>query len=510
MKLARRLTLVLALVLCAVFALDTVLHVRGLARLYRADAERDERLLARALVPVFTAEWSARGEAAAQGLLESAQHGERAVRVRFVHTDGGAFGISTPDVDPAAWRAPAGDTAPRSVVRNGPDGPRLYTYAPVEIPGAPPGAIEISESLDGEQAFVASRVRGSGAAGLMMLGSAVVFTWLAGRWIVGAPVQALVDKARRTADGDFSQPVAPRGTDELAALGREMDAMAAKLEESRRRLAAETTARLEAVEQTRRAERLSTVGTLAAGFAHELGTPLAIVTGQAHRIASHDVAGENEAAALARSVLDQADRMAQIVRRLLDFARGAPVDKRPDDLASCTRQTVGLLSALGRARGVELTFHSDGPLPEMRFDGRRIQQAIANLVVNAVHACERGGHVRVSVARCVDAPSAALEPAHCLAVDVTDDGVGIPSETLPRIFDPFFSTKPEGEGTGLGLSVAHGIVTEHGGWIDVESTPGRGSRFGIRLPVDELHTKRGDRDDGATRDHAPDLHSALG
>jgi len=510
MKLARRLTLMLAIVLCAVLALDTVLHLHRLAALYRADAERDERLLARAIAPVFAAEWSARGEDAARALLEATQRNAAPMRLRFVRTDGVEFGRDAPDVDAAAWSAPdAGDT-PRSIVREGSETRRLYTYAPIHAARVPSGALEVSEPLAGEQELLASRLRGSAVAGLAMLAWSVGFTWLAGHRLVGRPVHALVEKARRTAEGDFSHPIGLRGSDELAALAREMDQMALRLEESRDRLAAETAAKIAAVEQMRRADRLSTVGTLAAGVAHELGTPLAIVAGQARRIADGDVAGGDETAAAAASVLDQTERMGQIVRRLLDFSRHAPVEKEVGDLVSCTRQTVGLLSAIARARGISLAFEAEASLAPSRFDGRRLQQAIANLVVNAVHACGRGGQIRVSVSRRAASPHPGEACRDCLAVEVEDDGPGIAPDVLPRIFDPFFTTKPEGEGTGLGLSVAHGIVAEHGGWIDVQSAPGRGSRFGIRLPIDALDENEGASDEEALRGDATGFHASIG
>jgi len=310
---------------------------------------------------------------------------------------------------------------------------------------------------------------------------------------VGRPIHGLVEKARRIGAGDFSKPLVLRQRDELSQLAGEMNAMAEHLDAAVHRIAAESSARIAAVEQLRHADRLTTVGKLASGIAHELGTPLNVVSGRAQMILAGEVADPDEVAKVARIVVEQVERMTRIVRQLLDFSRSRSPEKRPTDVVQLARQTAALLEPLAARHDVELRC-IDPPAPlGVSVDPGQIQQALTNLVVNAIQATPPGGHVRIRVETQDLAPDPAggHRPGPHAVLEVEDDGEGIPAERLAAIFDPFFTTKPVGEGTGLGLSVAYGIAQEHGGWIDVRSDPGRGSCFCIWLP-------RGD--DGADPD----------
>jgi signal transduction histidine kinase len=259
-----------------------------------------------------------------------------------------------------------------------------------------------------------------------------------------------------------------------------MNAMAAALEQSRARVAAEHRATLAAVDELRHADRLATVGKLAAGVAHELGTPLTIVAHHAKQIAQqHPGAADG-----AQLIVRQAERIGAIVRQLLAFARRGTGERTQGDVAALARQTLQLLEPMALKRGVALRF--DGPAEALlaEYQPHQLEQALTNLVVNGLQAMSRGGTLTVAVRReHAEPPKACGLPAgDYLSIAVADEGTGISQESLPKVFDPFFTTKPVGEGTGLGLSVAYGIATEHGGWIDVASTVGVGSRFALHLP----------------------------
>jgi signal transduction histidine kinase len=187
----------------------------------------------------------------------------------------------------------------------------------------------------------------------------------------------------------------------------------------------------------------------------------------------------------AQIVVEQAGRMTEIIRQLLDFSRRRRAQPVPTDLRRVVAQMLDLLSSVGSRRAVR--FELDAPQePAMaEADEGQLQQALTNIVLNGVQAMDGGGRIRVRLRSLRATPPTSLEhlEGDYRCIEVEDEGPGIAPEHLPHIFEPFFTTKGVGEGTGLGLSVAHGIIADHGGWIDVDSAPGRGTCFRIYLPA---------------------------
>jgi signal transduction histidine kinase len=254
--------------------------------------------------------------------------------------------------------------------------------------------------------------------------------------------------------------------------------------ESQVRVEAAMRAQLETLDELRHADRLATIGRLAAGMAHELGTPLGVVSARAKAIADGHVAGEASQES-ARIVVDQVERMSRLMRQLLDFARKRALQKRREDVRSVVRRSIAFLSPLARKGEVDVAIDGgDAPI-DADVDGSQIEQVVTNLAINAIHASPRGARVSVSVRRqtATPPPEEGRGALECVSIEVADAGSGILPEHLPRIFDPFFTTKEPNEGTGLGLSVAYGIVKDHAGWIAVDSEQGRGSRFVVYLPA---------------------------
>jgi signal transduction histidine kinase len=407
------------------------------------------------------------------------------VRIRLVYLDAAPGDAFAPETQRRALEAARRERALTHVREERGGDPRLFTYVPLDVPAERAAALEVTESLAHERRYELERVRGTLLTGALAVLVSGAVAWIVGARIVGRPVSTLVAKARRIASGDFSGPLALRQRDELSQLASEMNAMAAALDAASRKVTAESAARVRALEQLRHADRLTTVGKLASGLAHELGTPLNVVSGRAKMIFGGETESEDETKESARIIAEQADRMAQIVRQLLDFARRRANEKRPSDLGALARQTASLLEPLAAKRGVSLRCEEPPAPIRAPVDAAHLQQALTNLVVNAIQASERERCVTISVSACDAAPEAppgAGEHGPWAMLEVRDEGAGIAPESLPGVFDPFFTTKPVGEGTGLGLSVAHGIAEEHGGWIDVESAPLRGSRFRIWLP----------------------------
>jgi len=470
MKLVRRLTAYLLAAFAFVLAIDTWSSVQSHLALFDQDMRRDNARLARVLALEVEREWGARGERAARELLSALNEEGGGVSVALVPEararDGPRVALNT---DPAL----APGTARKS----------LLSYAALQVPTRSPLALEVSESLAHERAYALARIqRAIGTTLAAVLASGLV-AWAVGVRVVGRPIEALVAKARRVARGDFGEDLDLHPETELAMLAREMNEMAASLDAASREIAQQSAARIAAQEQLRHADRLTTVGKLASGLAHELGTPLGVISGRAKMIVTGEAADSQEVGECARVIVAQTERMTAIVRQLLGFARRRSGEKRPVDLSALGTETVALLQPLAAKRGVELVAASPDGLVVVHADAPQIQQAVMNLVMNAIHASASGSRVQVTVRARAEGPK--LTPGRegpFAAIEVEDAGAGIPAELLEQVFDPFFTTKAPGEGTGLGLSVAHGIAEDHGGWIDARSELGRGSRFRIGLP----------------------------
>lgn len=257
-------------------------------------------------------------------------------------------------------------------------------------------------------------------------------------------------------------------------------AFAFVLDKLRRRLDVEVSERASAVEQLRHADRLNTVGKLASGIAHELGTPLNVVAGRASMIASDR---EEDVRKSAQIIVQQAERMTKIIQNLLTFARRGGSRRSSLDLTRLVRETVTLLEPLAKKQRATLTLE-DGETQMVPVNASELQQVLTNLLMNAVQSMPKGGDVKVwlSETHVGNDAKGSLPPGDYVRIHVRDRGSGITAEALPHIFDPFFTTKDVGAGTGLGLSVAFGIVRDHGGTIEVNTVLGEGTEFVVLLP----------------------------
>ncbi|GAB4527162.1 MAG: hypothetical protein Fur0018_12710 [Anaerolineales bacterium] len=230
-------------------------------------------------------------------------------------------------------------------------------------------------------------------------------------------------------------------------------------------------------QQLVRSARLAAVGEMAAGVAHELNNPLTTVSGFVELVLDELPPDAPQRADL-ELVLREAYRARSVVRNLLDFSRPSEDIRLNTDINELIGDVFTLVQHLVRTTGVELRIQFWDDLPRVKIDPNQIKQVLLNLIHNALQAMPNGGVLVVQTA------PKRRRRKRWLSIRVEDSGVGIPQENLARIFEPFFTTRPVGSGTGLGLSVSYGIIKEHGGFIEVESTPGSGSCFTVWLPVD--------------------------
>jgi len=226
-------------------------------------------------------------------------------------------------------------------------------------------------------------------------------------------------------------------------------------------------------DQLIQSEKMSAIGQLIAGIAHDLNNPLASVVGFSDFLAESGDVPPALAEPL-RVIRQEAERAATIVKNLLSFARRQEGERLPQQLQPLLESVLALLRNEMMALKVETTLVVEPHIPDIEMNPNQIKQVFVNLLTNAAQAIAstgRGGHITVTAKRWLDG----------VAVSVADDGPGITDDLLPRVFEPFFTTKTEGEGTGLGLSICQGIVKEHGGRITLESSVGVGATFTVEL-----------------------------
>jgi signal transduction histidine kinase len=227
-----------------------------------------------------------------------------------------------------------------------------------------------------------------------------------------------------------------------------------------------------------RSARLAAVGEMAAGVAHELNNPLTTVAGFIELVLD-ELSEDSPQRQDLELVLREAKRARGVVRRLLDFSRPGDNLRVRTDINEVVSEVLTLVQHLVRTSGVELRVQLREDLPWIRVDPNQIKQVLLNLVHNALQAMQSGGTLSIITAL------TEKENVPWMTISVQDTGEGIHPEYLDRIFEPFFTTRPVGTGTGLGLSVSFGIINEHGGFIEVDSKPGEGSRFTVWLPVED-------------------------
>jgi two-component system NtrC family sensor kinase len=326
--------------------------------------------------------------------------------------------------------------------------------------------------------------------------------------VIIKPIDDLVIATERIAKGDLSHLVGEGSLDEISRLANAFNVMVESLRNSREEIEiynrtlelkiAERTKELEdAQTQLVQSEKMSAIGELAAGVAHELNNPMGGILGYAQfalekmSSATPGALTEKDIGAQRKYLSDierQARRCRAIVRNLLKFSRSSEKKEWEEfDLNSILSDTISLIQHQLDLVNIELVQDFVEDLPHLRGSPSQLQQVFTNLLLNAQHAMPDGGEIRITTR---------LSPqlgkfSGCVEVVVEDNGNGIEQQHLKRIFEPFFTTKNKDKGTGLGLSISYGIVKEHGGDIAVQSTVDIGTRFTVILPLDSAATAAG-------------------
>jgi len=298
------------------------------------------------------------------------------------------------------------------------------------------------------------------------------------------PLRRLREGVRRVAAGDFAEVEVNTG-DELGELATEFNRMSASLAERDRLLTKQHYKLL-------RSERLATVGKMSSHIAHEIRNPLSSIglntelleeELSAASVTGNDSASESKA--LITAIRTEVDRLAGVTEQYLRFARLPKPEMEITDVNSLVTDLTSFMDQEFSAQDIGVRIQLAETLPDVRMDRDQMRQAILNLLRNAMEATEVNGKVVIETGI----------QDHMVFIQISDDGPGIDAEKIEKIFDPFFTTKPSG--TGLGLPLVHHVIRDHGGDIQVASTPPNGAQFTLLLPVEDLQTKDVVKDKGA-------------
>ena len=313
----------------------------------------------------------------------------------------------------------------------------------------------------------------------VLIGGMVALVLLGTRKWVTQPISKLMEGTKELAKGNLDHQIDVKKRGEIFELAEAFNQMATDLKKAQERILRESEIRLELERSLRQSEKLATIGQLASGLAHEIGTPLNIISGRVELIRRKmdDRQGMQKNLDI---ILNQTERIIKIIQQLLGFARKKKPGQNPLDICTLLGTTVDLLDHQIRKQGVRVVKNLKMDLPAVIGDPDQLQQVFLNLILNAIQSMSEGGMLCLSASVKEITKEGLDVPRRCMEVCVEDTGVGMEKEVLENIFNPFFTTKEKG--TGLGLMVTQGIVRDHEGWIEVESEKGKGSIFKVYLP----------------------------
>jgi signal transduction histidine kinase len=347
-----------------------------------------------------------------------------------------------------------------------------------------------SEALRAQDESVRQAIYVVSGLGLMM----ALFIGLSARNVITRPLKRLVEAIDDVTHGDLGRVILRERDDEVGDLAERFNEMTGSLRDARAQILAGVDAKLTLEARLRHTEKLATIGQLAAQIAHEVGTPLNVIGGRA-RTMEKKGNDPSEVVKNAGIIAAQTQRITKIIQQLLDFARRPAHERRSVDLQSVAKDCLDFLEhqlaqsrVTAQLRQFATPSEAEAPsTPHVLGDADQLQQVCLNLCLNAIQAMPDGGRLELSTHALVRRRPGldAAAPGRYVVLDVADTGVGIPEEHRERIFEPFYSTKQSGGGTGLGLAVSVGIVKDHDGWIEIESRPGGGTTFKVFLPGSE-------------------------
>jgi two-component system NtrC family sensor kinase len=322
---------------------------------------------------------------------------------------------------------------------------------------------------------------------LILMGGTVTFVLFGTRKWISEPISQLMGGVKNLAKGHFNTHFVLSRKDEISELAQAFNQMAVDLKGAQERIVQEAETKLELERGLRQSEKLATIGQLASGLAHEMGTPLNIIGGRAELMKKKMDAKEGAQKNL-DIIIQQTERITKIIQQLLGFVRKKKPEWKVIPVKAILKNTLDFLDHQIRRQGVSVAEEIEDNLPPVLGDSDQLQQVFLNLILNAIQAMPEGGTLRVSASsKRISKEEVEGTERPCVEVSIEDTGMGMVKEALANIFNPFFTTKDTG--TGLGLMVSQGIIQDHEGWIDVKSEIGKGSVFKVYIPCFSAEVK---------------------
>ncbi len=461
----------LALVLIAV---GTV-ALRGLEEQIERRLQEDVELVARAIQPALSRALEQNRLGSVEQALEAAFSIDRVYGAYVYDSEGATIATAgRDDTLPSQQRvsrlAREGDERGEYGQIAGRD---VYSYfVPLTDSGARIiGVLQVTRRARDFAEYVARLRAQAVLAALLAFGLVTALVVFGHHGAIGSHLERIVESMQRIEAGEREHRSPVRGPDEIARLGGSLNTMLDSVQAAERQVEEHAAAERDLARRLQRSERLAAIGQLAAGVAHELGTPLSLISGRAQRMLRDDL--DERVRRGLEETTREVRRMERIVQQLLDLGREHVRHVRTVRADRLVQSAVSTSSEQDPLRKASVAIEGPTPGPQVRVDPFRFEQALGNLLQNALQAAPEG---RVRAAWSLGDGE--------VAFTVEDDGPGIADDARDRLFEPFFTTKSPGEGTGLGLSLVYRIVEEHGGRVEVAGSAMGGALFRIVLPAD--------------------------
>jgi two-component system NtrC family sensor kinase len=481
-RLDLRLFLLAAVVLLLITGSYDLFRFQRARREFLAQREREVSVLSQAVEGPYLI-WRQQGERRAlERVLQDIREAKEAVCVGIYGTEGKLA------VEASASQASGGsESCPKTLAAATPPGRLLGPLSPL-------GTVRFQAPLSdraGEQvgtfelilpaSLIADPLRSQRTAliteRLLILAAFGLTLWLALVHFVTRPIRRLIRQAEEVGRGNLGARLEVSTRTEIGDLARAFNRMAASLEESQER-------RMALERQVRHADKLAVMGKLASELAHEVGTPLNVISGRARVLQRAFPEGNPQRQGL-EIIRSQVDRISRVIRRFLDVGRPPGAQQEWVQVGGVLAEAATFVEPELQKKRIHLRLAVPSDLPRLKVTPDGLFQVVLNLIMNAAAAVPRGGEIEVVAApgaRPPEAGEATPDPTG-IEIQVRDDGHGLDPAIQAHVFEPFVSTRP-GEGTGLGLSICRDIVRDHGGWIGIESRPGEGTTVRFWLPLD--------------------------